>query len=958
MKRLVSLLIVLCLLVCPLAKAWESAVHAKSVQDICKALGFSEEQAICVGDGAWFDGSDVRVVRKEGQKDLQCYRNQDRVFNTGVWGEGTPVKTYGKFTVSPNDTRYLNARKYLNRAISLAKEGSKDEAFFALGIGVRALQNIFANRDAANDATWTRQAKMVNGASTWVPGMTFDAAWHNVNPEDNAFSKAHSEALKAALRATADYVGEFLAACPKAVGNVKRLPPSAIDGIVNETVSLLPARAELTQKVQKSGREIMNQIDKALATFPAPKTAADIEKLPPRALTLGPANRLVTLAKLAFKQQLKLVKSDVDDFAGSAGDEWKTLAKTTEDSLVELRKSADGVSKALAEASAAWKKASPEDGYAVARRQLVELSKAVFTLIKPYLKDEQFFDEQIVYWLDVLQEQMKEYTLRHEIELAGIYHTLKTQLPKTETAFSDFMTSSNAAVKEYTGRCENALADFNEEMAAIATTYGKDADGLKQSAAERVSAVSTVFDEKAKQAVESLKAIAPLKQGDEIPKAVEDVIRNLMKDASELRENAFLNIAPKLSFNRCEEDIDPQKIRGLLAAHAFRQDFLQPIEIGSTLPDSWVPAVWKSDDELEITLVRRIFHLPRLDLDDVSEESIKKVYKVWDTGSKANDLAMDTVVTKDYAERISDHGFTENVAKDLMGDVIGGKGATLVTGLILDKTLGLAGKVIGTAIFKNTGAGLVGEFLGHSAADAINHYIGPDIAKAFSTITDFVLGEGASDVCARNMLETLTYAEKGVNWVDDKVTSGLNWANDKINSGVESVKEGVNALKDGAGALYDMVAGLFGDDTEGDMMNKVDQVQEGVQMILDHYDMDDKFQRTLALFEIDQLMDGLMGPFSGLMEMFTSFGLQIRGFMMNIMNFAVDIEHIDISSEMNQSLQMLTNDLNTMMGKDNEQDKDVKRKATIENKGRDLMRQSNPGRDLKGAPGVKQIQMN
>ena len=930
MKRLFSLLVVFSLLTSPLALGWESFVHAKGVQDICKALGFSEEQAIRVGDGAWFDGSDIRIERKEGQKDLKLYSNQDRVFNTGVWGEGTPVKTYSKFTVSPNDTRYLNSKKYLNKAIRLAKEGNKDEAFYALGVGVRALQNIFANRETVHDAAWTAQAKMDNGASKWVPGETFVAVWHNVTPDDDVFSNAHSDALKAALQATADYVGEFLTACPQAIENVKRLRSTAIDGIVDETVSLLPAKAELVQKVQKSGREIMGQIDKALVTFPMPKTAADLEKLPPRALMIGPANQLATLAKLAFKEQLKLVKSDVDDFSGSADDEWKKLAKTTEDSLVELQKSVDDVAKTLTAASAALKNASSEDGYAVVRKQLAKLSKAVFTLIKPYLKDEQFFDEQVVYWIDVLQEQMREYTLHHAIELASIYDTLKTQLPKTETAFADFITASNEAVKEYTGRCENALADFNEAMAAIAAMYGKDADGLKQSAAERVSVVSTVFHEKAKQAAESLKAIAPLKQGDEIPKAVEDVIRNLIKDASELRKNAFMNIAPKLSYNRYEEDIDPQKIRGLLAAHAFRQDFLQPIEIGSILPDSWMPAVWKSDDELEITLVWR----PRIPTEAELERA--KIY--YEKGAAIFNIAQDIATSVDYYERVSGEGVTNDVAKDLMGDLVG----TKLVGFVLSKGLGLVGKAIGTAT-PLPGGGVAGEILGNAAGEVVTYIFGDAIAKYFPKAVDYVFGEGTSDTLAKNFVDNLMTGYK-------MAADAKDYVNDKLN-------DAWNFTKDGWNDLTDTLTRFFGSDTEEDLNDRVDTFTDDVNLIMDTFDFNNKYEREIGMPLLNGLVDSFMAPFKDLMDVMSSMGLQIRGLMLNLINLAVDIEHVDISSEMDKSLKVLTNDLNTMMGKDNEQDKNTKRKATIENKGRDLKRTSTKGNDLKGAPGVKQIEM-
>jgi hypothetical protein len=148
MKQMAFLFIMSCLLImAPSAVAWESAVHAKGVQDICKAFGFSEAAAICVGDGAWYDGNDIRLERREGEKGVSAFRNQDRAFNTGVLADGMPVKTYGTFSISPNDTRYLNSRKYLNKAIALLKEEKRGEALYALGVGVRALQNIFANRD-------------------------------------------------------------------------------------------------------------------------------------------------------------------------------------------------------------------------------------------------------------------------------------------------------------------------------------------------------------------------------------------------------------------------------------------------------------------------------------------------------------------------------------------------------------------------------------------------------------------------------------------------------------------------------------------------------------------------------------------------------------------------------------------------------------------------------------------
>ena len=926
MKRFAFLLIALSLLICPLAMGWEAAVHAKGVQDICKALGFNEEQATCVCGGAWLDGNDVRFERKKGEKKVEFYRNQDRAFNTGVWGEGMPVKTYGTFAVSPNDTRYLNSKKYLNRAIRLAKEGKTQEAFYALGVGVRALQNIFANREAAKDSTWLVQAKMTNGAASWIPGATFSSAWHNVNHDDDAFSEKHSDALKAALEATADYVGEFLAACPQAVENVKQLPDSAIDGIVAETLSLIPLRKELAKKIQQTGKNISAQLDKALATIPAPKTAQEQLSLPPTTLTIVPANWLTTLARSAFKSRLDFVKSDVDDFSGSADADWKAFAKTVDDSLEQLQKSADDMTKVLTDASVALKKASPEDGYAVARKQLDVTSRTFFTSLKPYWSAEKLFEEEVAFWVDVLNGQMREYTVFQDIALLKSYNALKTQLPETDAAFTNFINTSNAAVKEYMGRCENALADFEQEMATIAEAYGKDAAALKTSAAECVSTVRKVFDEKAKQAEESLKGIAPLKQGEAIPKTVDDVIRGLMNDAKDLKDNVLKNIAPGVPNNR-QADFNPLKLRSLLIANAIRQDFLRPIDIGSRRPDSWKPAVWKNDDQLEITFVR-FPNLPVIGSDKDIYDRVKDAYDTSQNVGKASD----------YYDRISDGGFTRDVAKDMVGD-FGGDVTGKVAGPLFEK----GGKVIGKAIGGRFGplgskvGGWVGEKLGGLAADTVGDWVGDHVSDAL----DFFFGEGTSDSVGDTLVDIVDGADDVLTFIDDIPSN-----------------------------IYDF---FFGDDDDVDTglppidptkaQDMIDYIDDTMDKFFDIFGPDGTERNTpeSLILGPDGWLDVYMMPalnyLTDMMNSFVSFLTQIQSFLMSILNFAVDIEHIDISSEMDESLRVLTNDLKVMSGKDDEQDKSVVRKATIENKGRDLKRQPNSRGELKGVPAVQQVQM-
>lgn len=931
MKRTASMVVFLLLLLCVPAMGWEPAVHAKGVQDVCKAMGFTEDQAAIVGDGAWVDGNDIRVERKAGQKSIQLYRNQDRAFNTGVLGDGIPVKTYGKIAISPNDTRYLNSRKYLNKAIGLAKEGKSDEAFYALGVGVRSLQNIFANRDAAKDSAWIAQGKMENGAATWVPGAVFGTVWHNVNPDDDVISNEKTDALKASLEASADYIGEFLAACPQAVANAKQLPATAVDGIVEETLTLLQLKEELAKNVQQIGHVIIDKLNNAVAPFSVPKTAEVEQTLPPNSLTVAPARWLTTQARLTFQQQLDDVKSDIDDFSGSAGTEWKEFAKETGEKLDALRKSADDITKALTDAAAALKKASPEEAYEMARKQLDEMSKTVFMQLKPYWRLAEFFDEQVAYWIDVLNGQMSEFALRQNLALWESYHAMKSQLPKAEAAFTDFIDASNAAVKEYTGRCENALADFEREMAAIAESYGQEAAALKKSTKECVSAVRAVFDEKAKQATESLKGIERLKQGEAIPKAVDDVIQRLMKDASELKDNVLKNIAPSVS-EGSRPDFDPFRLRRFLEANAVREDFMRLIDIGSARPDSWKPAVWTSDDELEITLAKRF---------RIRYKDIKRFKKLWDSGKKVNDTAEDMLKVKEYGERIYEDGFNADIAQDMMGD-IGGK----VFGNATAPLFEMGGKVIGKALGGRLGpigskvGGILGEIVGGLVNDLVGDWVGENLGAGI----DYVFGIGTSEALATVLTDGITFVNDTLDAVDDFI--------------IDAVSDGVDYITNQWNEFWNSEDEFDPSSLTPEFVNSVvDEMDNIMNIFQNTFNLNDPIQRDIAMNWLDFQLGGFTSMFSGFTDMMSSMALQMRGFMMNIMNMAVDIQHVDVSSEMNESLQVLTNDLNTMNGKDTEQDKSVVRKATIENKGRDLKRQSNRGGELKGTPSVQQIEM-
>ena len=150
-------------------------------------------------------------------------------------------------------------------------------------------------------------------------------------------------------------------------------------------------------------------------------------------------------------------------------------------------------------------------------------------------------------------------------------------------------------------------------------------------------------------------------------------------------------------------------------------------------------------------------------------------------------------------------------------------------------------------------------------------------------------------------------------------------------------------------AIFDDESAVDPNEMTKDLENTMDEFNK--------FDLDSPLERPIAMEWLENAMEPFKDFASGLMDTISSITSQIKGALMGLINFAVDLEHIDISDKMNQSLQTLKSDLETMMGKENSQGKGVERKATIENKGRDLKRTSNPGSDLKGAPSVKQIEM-
>ena len=386
------------------------------------------------------------------------------------------------------------------------------------------------------------------------------------------------------------------------------------------------------------------------------------------------------------------------------------------------------------------------------------------------------------------------------------------------------------------------------------------------------------------------------------------------------------NIAPSVSDSR-RPPIDPVLRHRYLEAHAIREDFLRPIDIGSTRPDSWKPAVWKNDDQLEITFVR-FPNLPVIGSDKDIYDRVKDAYDTSQNVGKASD----------YYDRISDGGFTRDVAKDMVGD-FGGDVTGKVAGPLFEK----GGKVIGKAIGGRFGplgskvGGWVGEKLGGLAADTVGDWVGDHVSDAL----DFFFGEGTSDSVGDTLVDIVDGADDVLTFIDDIPSN-----------------------------IYDF---FFGDDDDVDTglppidptkaQDMIDYIDDTMDKFFDIFGPDGTERNTpeSLILGPDGWLDVYMMPalnyLTDMMNSFVSFLTQIQSFLMSILNFAVDIEHIDISSEMDESLRVLTNDLKVMSGKDDEQDKSVVRKATIENKGRDLKRQPNSRGELKGVPAVQQVQM-
>ncbi|MBR5838135.1 MAG: hypothetical protein IKZ84_06280, partial [Victivallales bacterium] len=320
---------------------------------------------------------------------------------------------------------------------------------------------------------------------------------------------------------------------------------------------------------------------------------------------------------------------------------------------------------------------------------------------------------------------------------------------------------------------------------------------------------------------------------------------------------------------------------------------------------------------------------------------------------------------------------TDETANQVVGDV-GGKIASDVAGKIISKgTVKLGGKIGGAlAGSRFPGGAKAGEMIGDVVAtvggEVVSHIVGPHIGGWI----DGAFGEGA----ATSLAEDIVSVSKGVNdfmegyekseLMLNLMTPGTGTVqalSTLINNGTMDVLDRtLNVILDGE-TVESQWDGLMGDFSNqvGEIVdgfsNMVDGVENKISGIMDEFnnkfDLDSPLERPIAMEWLENAMEPFKDFASGLMDTISSITQQIKGFMMGLINFAVDLEHIDISDKMDESLQVLTNDLNTMMGKENNQGKGVERKATIENKGRDLKRQSTSGSDLKGAPGVKQVEM-
>ena len=82
-------------------------------------------------------------------------------------------------------------------------------------------------------------------------------------------------------------------------------------------------------------------------------------------------------------------------------------------------------------------------------------------------------------------------------------------------------------------------------------------------------------------------------------------------------------------------------------------------------------------------------------------------------------------------------------------------------------------------------------------------------------------------------------------------------------------------------------------------------IENTMDELNDKFDMDLPVSREIGMQWLDHKLSPIKDFASGLMDTFSSITQQIKGALMGLINFAVDLEHIDISDKMNQSLQTL-----------------------------------------------------
>lgn len=888
------------------AYAWEDALHTKITFDLLIAAGFSpDEQASVAAMAAHDDGNSARVKVDPQTNKITFAGDQSRAFNVmpPVPGE-VPAKTYGPVAIAPSDSRYIAAQMHLRSAQDKAAKGQSNESLTDLGIALRAIQNIFANRHAVCDATWTANGKMLYGAARWFPGKTLPPAFHNLDPNDDIFSPSQLPYLQAALHASGDFLRQFLQAVPSAAANPNPNfnPQTAAKDISDQITALTALRASLNAQLNTAAQQAQKVFDEARKSLPERHYSADKDYH--RFYARPYLQLVIRQSSDGCRTVLEQYRSLLQYFLDSSPEAQKSLAAELQKDTAWLVATANQTATAVRKAAQTAESATD---YAQAANACHDCRNTVLALFDKVRTPVQRLQENNVALIDLLQLQTDELHSILLVDIKFIRYNFYRNLKDGKNTTPELVAAFRTAVDNFHQRCDLELTDYLNASQALSRSFTQ-------------NPIVPLSDDEQK---------TYAKLGDTYREHASTTIQTI-RDELKKQRGKLNELLDKLAAFATAEKLPPEfagtfNASSKLAAHGrtfvwlLSEDLLT--RLNPALNQLAVNLEHPADDD-ETALAYASHFTPA---------DIKKLEKLSDMKDMA-DKASEIKDWADRAENVSDsynnykdgnHDISaveQQLGEDIIREVVkealkagtdaGATAAATAAIAAIPYCEGAApvlGKLIGSAI-----AELGDTLVGDAAADFVIDKLGPEKAKDFGAFIletidtanlymdafGYGLAEGIDNLTGGGLIDAYDWYLRQKNKLKDWWNSDDDDTPDEMEPN-QNVDPPINTDVDIGWPELPDIPGVT--DIPDDIQKDMDDIQD-----LDPGNIFDLIKILDIAYDLKDKLDEMMKPLTNLMQQIQLF---IKNILNNLTNFAVSIEHVDVESQRKQSLQVLTQDL-------------------------------------------------